>query len=115
VTDYLADIASDLSVFHRVKDAGEMDSAAFFLLAFRLPAYQGAMAAAVARQQQDGARPAGRGARTYERSSGMANNGRAAEQAPPATAAALAGVNAQLGGGWISHRTVKAVPEGGDS
>lgn len=109
MTDHLPDIASDLSAFHRIDDPGEMEAAVFFALAYRLPAYQGAMAAVAARQSQEqggGART--RGTPKYERGSSAANNARTAELAPVGTAAALAAANAQLGGGWISHRTVKA-------
>jgi hypothetical protein len=111
VTDHLTDIASDLSVFHRIDQAEDMEAAVFFALAFRLPAYQGALAATAAQQvRQSG--PVGQ--RTYDRGSPAANNARTARSAPPATAATLAGINAQLGGGWISHRTVKADPEPGN-
>jgi hypothetical protein len=117
VTDHLTDIASDLSAFHRIDDPGEMESAVFFALAYRLPAYSGAMAAVAARQAQEQGGSAGRGraAPRYERNSSAANNARTAEAAPVATAAALASANAQLGGGWISHRTVKADPAPGQS
>jgi len=102
-----------MSAFHRIDDASGMEAAVFFALAFRLPAYQGALAAVAAQQQRDaggrrGAQP------SYERNSPLANNARAAKTAPPATAAQLAQMNAQLGGGWISHRTVKADPAGGE-
>lgn len=113
MTDHLPDIASDLSAFHRIDDPAEMEFAVFCMLAYRLPAYQGAMAAVAARQQSEGgAAPRRRGAAQYERNSPMANNARTAEAAPPATAGALAQVNAQLGGGWITHRAVKALPAG---
>lgn len=36
----------------------------------------------------------------------MANNARVADSAPPLTAGAIAGLNAQLGGGWFNYRTV---------
>jgi hypothetical protein len=87
-----------------------MEAAVFFTLAMRLPAYSGALAAVAARQAQEknGGSGTGRQSPRYERGSAMANNARAAESAPVATAGALATVNAQLGGGWISHRTVKA-------
>jgi len=116
VTDYLPEIASDLSAFHRIDDPGEMEAAVFFMLAYRLPAYQGAMAAAAA-QQQGGGGTRGRSAARYERGAAQANNARTADTAPPATAGALAQMNAQLGGGWITHRVVKAQPvtDGGDS
>lgn len=79
-------------------------------LAYRLPAYQGAMAAVAARHAREGDR---RRPVKYERNSPQANSARAAESAPAATGAALAGLNAQLGGGWFSHRVVKAVtPDG---
>jgi hypothetical protein len=86
-----------------------MEAAVFFRLAFRLPAYRGVMAAVVAREsrEQDGPRrPASRQPARYERSSAMANNARAAEAAPPATAGQLATLNAQLGSQWFSHQTV---------
>lgn len=119
MTDYLGDIASDLSAFHRIDDPGEMEFAVFCALAYRLPAYQGAMAAVAARQAQErGGQPArgsGQGAR-YERNSPMANNARTAASAPPATAGSLAALNAQLGGGWFSVKQVKAdgTPGGGE-
>jgi hypothetical protein len=114
VTDHLTDIASDLSVFHRIDDASGMEAAVFFALVFRLPAYQGALAATAAQQARNGG--GGQQARrSYERDSPMANNARVARNAPAATPAALAQMNAQLGGGWISHRTVKPDPApGGD-
>lgn len=37
------DIASDMSVFHRVDDIEAMPAARFFAFAARLPAYQGAV------------------------------------------------------------------------
>ncbi len=89
----------------------------FFALAYRLPAYQGAMAAVAARQAQE--RGTGSTARTaprYERNSAAANNARTAQAAPVATGTELAALNAQLGGGWFSVRQVKADgnPAGGD-
>lgn len=41
--DYADDVASDFSVFHRVDDVGELDSARFLTLARRLGAYGGAV------------------------------------------------------------------------
>lgn len=41
--DHLDDIASDMSVFHRIDDIYAMDGARFFTLAPRLPAYPGVM------------------------------------------------------------------------
>ena len=112
MTDHLLDIASDLSVFHRIDDVEGMEAAVFLALVFRLPAYAGALAATAAHQARQ-ATPAGQ--RSYERNSAQVNNARTARSAPPATASTLAGINAQLGGGWISHRTVKPDPApGGD-
>ena len=46
--DHLDDVASDLSAFHRVDDPMRLSSSRYFLLAERLPAYQGAVASALA-------------------------------------------------------------------
>lgn len=56
----LDDIASDLSVFHRVDDITALDGPTFLRLAWRLPAYQGVMRARLLAEQQDadGDRPA---------------------------------------------------------
>lgn len=45
VLNYLDDIESDLSAFHRVDDYLDMDCLKFFRLAFRLVHYQGAVRA----------------------------------------------------------------------
>lgn len=45
VLDHLEDVASDLSVFHRVDDWRELPSSRFFLLSERLPAYDGVVRA----------------------------------------------------------------------
>jgi hypothetical protein len=96
-----------------------MEAAVFMALAYRLPAYSGAMAAAAMRQARDSGggsrRPARDRPQQYERTSGMANKARTADSAPAATPEALAGLNAQLGGGWFSVRKVKAgeSPDGG--
>jgi hypothetical protein len=111
VTDHLDDIASDLSAFHRIDDPGEMEAAVFFALAYRLPAYQGAMAAAVARQRQEqGGGTSSRRAPSqprYEASSPRVTP-RTADSAPPATAASLRALNTELGATWFTVRTVKA-------
>jgi hypothetical protein len=96
-----------------------MEAAVFMALAYRLPAYSGAMAAAAMRQARDsggGARKPSRSSQQYERTSGMANKARTADSAPAATPEALAGLNAQLGGGWFSVRKVTPgeSPAGGD-
>ena len=79
----------------------------FFMLACRLPAYRGVLRAVLQAQSQSGPRTAPRGAGRYERSSPAANNARAADDAPPATAASLTALNTQLGANWFTHRTVK--------
>jgi hypothetical protein len=48
----LDDIASDLSVFHRIDDPSTLDGPRFFRLAWRLAAYQGVMQARVTAEQQ---------------------------------------------------------------
>jgi hypothetical protein len=52
VLDYLDDIESDMSAFHRVNDIYELDGPLFFSRAIRLPAYQGVLAARVAEEQE---------------------------------------------------------------
>lgn len=48
-------MCSDLSAVHGIRDASRLDSATFFTLAYRLPAYQGVIAArAAAQRDQDG-------------------------------------------------------------
>lgn len=43
--DHLDDIASDMSVFHRIDDVSSLDGPTFFRLAWRLTAYTGVMQA----------------------------------------------------------------------
>lgn len=45
IVDYLDDIESDLSVFHRIDDIWSMPGPRFFRLVWRLAAYQGVMQA----------------------------------------------------------------------
>lgn len=54
---HLDDVASDMSVFHRVDDITELDGPTFFRLVWRLPAYSGVVRALVAEQREDPARP----------------------------------------------------------
>jgi hypothetical protein len=108
----LDDLASDFSVFHRIRDVGVLRSTAFLKLAARAGAYNGALAARIAKERrQQAAGPPGRRTRAitaprYERSTAMANNARAADSAPPATAGSLTAINTQLGGVWFSYRKV---------
>lgn len=50
--DYLDDIESDMSVFHRVDSIETMHGPLFFKRAFRLSAYSGAMAARMQEAQE---------------------------------------------------------------
>lgn len=77
----------------------------FFRLAQRLPAYRGVMRAIVMHATQSNQKT-----RSYDERSAMAHKARAADQAPAATGASLASLNAQLGSQWFSHRSVK--PDG---
>lgn len=52
VLDYLNDLESDLSAFHRVDDMFELDGPRFFRLAVRCSAYDGVMRARVANLSQ---------------------------------------------------------------
>jgi hypothetical protein len=55
VLEYLDEIESDLSAFHRIDDYLEMDCLKFFRLAFRLVHYQGAVRAqAEATSEEEG-------------------------------------------------------------
>jgi hypothetical protein len=110
VTDYLDDIVSDLSAFHRIDDAGEMEAAVFFRLVFRLPAYRGVLHAVMNRESRErgGTRPGSSRPAAYDRGSAMTNNARAADHAPMATAGHLAALNAQLGSQWFAHKAVTA-------
>jgi len=119
IVTHLDDVASDMSVFHRIRDIGAMRSTVLLRLAMRLAAYNGAVAARMAAERRERAPKAAgrRGTRTvtaprYEQNSPMVNNARAADTAPPAGAETFARLNAQLGGTWFSYRTASA--SGGD-
>ena len=51
--DYEADIASDLSAFHRIDDPMQIDGPRYFSLAIRLAAYSGVLAARAEKIRQD--------------------------------------------------------------
>jgi hypothetical protein len=99
VLGHLDDVCSDLSVFHGVRDASRLDAVVFFKLAYRLPAYQGAVAAAVARQQRerDGDGAALRGGRGGGVVDARARF-RAAQAMPVASASELAAAAAPVSG-----------------
>lgn len=52
VLDHMDDVASDMSVFHRVDDPWSMPAPRFFSLASRLPVYGGAVRTATVLPQQ---------------------------------------------------------------
>lgn len=93
--DYEADIASDLSAFHRIDDPMQIDGPRYFMLALRLAAYSGVMAARVAKIHADeregvsGARGAAVSRTTAERPARVADD------------VALA----MLADGWAEHTT----------
>lgn len=59
VLDYLGDLESDMSVFHRCADMYAMPGPRFFRLADRIAAYDGAVATRLARHQQQQQEKAG--------------------------------------------------------
>lgn len=104
---YRDDIASDFSVYHRIRDIGSMRSCAFTRLAKRIYVYNGAVTAR-ARGERHPQEPQ---AQQPRRSAGTPQGRRQTplrNDAAPATASALAEVNAFMGGGWISHRVLPA-------
>ena len=60
--DYLEDVASDLSAFHRVDDWRALDGPRFFSLCHRLAAYAGVMQARVVAEQEAASNGPQRGA-----------------------------------------------------
>lgn len=80
VLDHLADVTSDLSAIHGIRDANEMEATVFFQFAARLAAYPGVVAA------------------RYNVAQHPAREQGAAKSAapPPLTAEALAGINERL-------------------
>lgn len=56
---YLRDLESDFSVFHRVDDIYSMPAARFFMLAYRIAAYDGMLARRIQAENEGRAAPAG--------------------------------------------------------
>jgi hypothetical protein len=105
VLDCLDDVCSDLSRFHHVADASELEGAVFFRLAMRLPSYGGAVAARLAREVR---RQEAAGPQEYTEPA-------AGQRLPPATGASLEALNQKIGKRWFKYTTVPRVrPEGGD-
>jgi hypothetical protein len=95
-------------VFHRIDDAPSLAPAAFFMLAARLPAYRGVLRAHLQAQasEKDGGKSPRRAVRPEGNAEKLTGNARTADTAPPATAASLTALNAQLGQTWFSHKVV---------
>lgn len=53
IVDHEADVASDLSAFHRVDDPMTLDAERYFSLAMRLGAYSGVIAARMYEEQRE--------------------------------------------------------------
>lgn len=90
-TEHEADIASDLSAFHRVDDPLSIDGPRYFSLAQRVGAYSGVMAAIYTERQR----------REHEGESGApsAAPGRSGQTSRVSDDVAIA----QLSDGWIEH------------
>jgi hypothetical protein len=101
--DCLPDICSDLSAFHRIDDATELEGPVFFALAQRLPFYDGAVRARAVREVRR-AQAAGQPGQA-----GSAPPGRL----PPATGASLEAPNARHGRKWFAYTQVPKVRTGG--
>lgn len=81
-----ADVASDLSAFHRIDDVEQIAGPRYFSLAQRLTAYQGVRAAVLAERRY-----------REEKEGGAAGSGRTERSQVP-EAAALASVSE-----WVEH------------
>lgn len=86
--EHEADIASDLSAFHRIDDVAEIDGPRYFSLAQRLSAYSGVIGAIVAKRQADEDRATDGGQ--------SAPRGRVERVSEASTLAALSD-------GWVEH------------
>jgi hypothetical protein len=93
--DYEADIASDLSAFHRIDDPMTIDGPRYFSLALRLPAYSGVLAARAEKIRQD-EREGGSGAHSAAPATSAAAPARVSDDMLIATLA---------GSGWAEHVT----------
>ena len=95
--DYEADIASDLSAFHRIDDPMTIDGPRFFSLAARLTAYSGVMAARAHKLRED-ERNGGSGAH-----SAAQPHSRAAATSPerPSRVSDAAAVAMLAADGWV--------------
>lgn len=93
VLEHEADIASDLSAFHRVDDPLEIDGPRYFSLAQRLTTYSGVMGAIAAERSR----------RENEGGSGLSGASQGTSGAPARVPEEVA--LAQLADGWVEHET----------
>lgn len=104
--DYEADIASDLSAFHRIDDPMTIDGPRYFTLAPRLGAYSGVIAARMEQRRQD----------EEEGRSGAYSAAPTTSAAAPSSATGPSRVSddaaiAMLADGWVEHTTTEGTPE----
>lgn len=94
-TEHEADIASDLSAFHRIDDPMQIDGPRYFSLAIRLAAYSGVLAARAEKIRQD------------EREGGSGAHSAAQRTSTPARPARVDDdvLLASLADGWVEHVT----------
>lgn len=91
--DYEADIASDLSAFHRIDDPMTIDGPRYFTLAIRLAAYAGVMAARAEKIRQD----------ERDGVSGAHGGAQATSTASTPSRVRDDAALAMLAGGWVEH------------
>lgn len=96
--EHEADIASDLSAFHRVDDPLSIDGPRYFSLAQRLTAYSGVMGAIAAERER----------RKREGESGASGAAQGTASAPARVSEEVA--LAQLADGWVDHTTEGNAP-----
>lgn len=94
--EYEADIASDLSAFHRIDDPMTIDGPRYFSLAIRLSAYAGVLAARAEKMRQDEQE----GVSGAHSAAPAASSSSAARPNRVSDDAALAMLSAE---GWLEH------------
>lgn len=94
IAEHETDVASDLSVFHRIDDPAELAAPKYFELAFRLGAYAGVIAARIEAEREE------------ERKRGDSSpTGRTSPGAAPSEPTRVADTTAiaMLSDGWVEH------------